>query len=262
MGFTENLILSWLKVPPEPEEGFGRQASLMVFRASPQYFKYKLFSWVIGTIISTVFVLFGGGAAFIAFLVAGEFGPTWSFILSALAILIVLLYLLFVYFSYVILKLDYEMRWYKLTDRSIRIREGIWFVREMTMTNANIQNIEINQNPFERYFGISNLMVQTAGGGSGMQQEASQGNQVLFDMHKGYFRGVDNAEEIRKILRDRLNKLKDSGLGDQDDASPEAPQLEAIAAGYSPQVVECATDVWREAHEYRKTLEKLLQRLS
>lgn len=260
MGFAENLILKWLKVPPEPEEGFGRSGSLIVFRASPQYFKYKFVAWLIGTIITTAVVLVGGGIALVGIIAEAGLDALGIGIVVFLALVLLSLYCLFLYFSYVILKLDYEMRWYKLTDRSIRIREGIWFVREMTMTNANIQNIEISQNPFERYFGISNLMVQTAGGGSGMPMETKQGNQVLFDMHKGTFRGVDNAEEIRSILRDRLNRLKDSGLGDHDDDHSEIQALAAThGASLSPELVECATDVWREAHAYRKSLEQVLQ---
>lgn len=39
---------------------------------------------------------------------------------------------------YTLARLDYELRWCIVTDRSLRIREGIASVRESTMTFANI----------------------------------------------------------------------------------------------------------------------------
>jgi uncharacterized membrane protein YdbT with pleckstrin-like domain len=107
------------------------------------------------------------------------------------------------------------MRWYKVTDRSLRIRAGVWNVHEMTMTFANVQNITISQGPLERLFGISDVKVDTAGGGG---SSGSHGNAEGLNLHVATFRGVDNPEEIRDLMLQRLRRLRDAGLGDLDDA--------------------------------------------
>ena len=33
-----------------------------------------------------------------------------------------------------LLRVDYDLRYYVVTDRSLRVREGAWNVREMTIT--------------------------------------------------------------------------------------------------------------------------------
>jgi hypothetical protein len=36
-------------------------------------------------------------------------------------------------------------------------------------------------------------------------------------MHIGYFRGVDNADEIRDLILAQMRGMRDSGLGDPDE---------------------------------------------
>jgi hypothetical protein len=66
-------------------------------------------------------------------------------------------------FSLAAARLNYEMRWYIVTDRSLRLREGIFGVREMTLTFANVQNIAIRQGPLQRALGLADVVVRTAG---------------------------------------------------------------------------------------------------
>jgi len=40
-----DLVLRWLKVPPEPHPPFGDPASLRVFRAGKNYYKLRMFGW-------------------------------------------------------------------------------------------------------------------------------------------------------------------------------------------------------------------------
>ena len=49
------------------------------------------------------------------------------------------------------------------------------------------------------------------------------------DLHTGYFRGVDNAEEIKQVVLERLRRLRDSGLGDPEEPGAHAavPATEA-----------------------------------
>jgi uncharacterized membrane protein YdbT with pleckstrin-like domain len=117
-------------------------------------------------------------------------------------------------FSLALVRLDFEKRWYLVTDRSLRIRDGIVNVREMTITFANIQNISISQGPLQRAIGIADLRVDTAGGSSAARHRQKGMPQSL---HTAWFRGVDNANAIRELIQKRLRELKDSGLGDRDE---------------------------------------------
>jgi membrane protein YdbS with pleckstrin-like domain len=90
----------------------------------------------------------GLGAAF------GLAGAIGGFLLAAFIVMALAFTSLV---SYVTIRLDYEFRWYKTTHRSLRIREGVWLVREMTMTYANIQDISVSQGPLQRLFGIADL---------------------------------------------------------------------------------------------------------
>jgi membrane protein YdbS with pleckstrin-like domain len=225
----KGLLLRLLRVPPEPEDPMGDVGTLKVFRASPGYFKYKLYPWLLGKAVECLIAI----AASVGLAVA--LGPA-GLLLDLLLLTLVPLHILL---GYLTLRLDYEMRWYKVTDRSLRIREGVWFVREMTMTFANIQNISVEQGPLQRFFGIADMKVRSAGGGSLEGQEGGGGG-VLFNPHVGYFRGVDNAEEIRDLILARLRRLRGAGLGDEDEdeapaaapaaATPASGELEAIAA--------------------------------
>jgi uncharacterized membrane protein YdbT with pleckstrin-like domain len=112
---------------------------------------------------------------------------------------------------YVTTRLDYEMRWYILTERSVRLREGVWTIRELTLTFANVQNVHVLQGPVERVFGFSNIMLETAGGGSGQKE------QRLVDPHRAVLRGIENPTEVRELILSLLRRYKTAGLGDKED---------------------------------------------
>src|SRR5205814_3372587 len=96
------------------------------------------------------------------------------------------------FFFLAVVRLDYEKRWYLVTDRSLRIREGVVNVREMTVNFANIQNISISQGPLQRLLRIADLRVDTAGGGGG---RAANTHHAAQNLHTAWFRGIDNAGE-------------------------------------------------------------------
>ena len=210
-------LLRVLRVPSEPDAPAGHEGTLRTFRAAPSYYRYKLALWSIGqffTVVVAAFLVFGLVAASIQ-----EGGiPGCAFTVVMVGGLLLILFQLLL--SFLAVRLDYEMRWYLVTDQSLRIREGVFNVREMTMTFANIQNISISQGPLQRLLGVSDLEVKSAGGG-GAQHPQQAG---MLSMHTGYFRGVDNAEELRDLMRERMRKAKGAGLGDPDDEHDEVPQ--------------------------------------
>ena len=152
-------------------------------------------------------------------------------------------------FTMYLVRLDFELRWYIVTDRSLRIRAGIWTIREMTMTFANIQQITVEQGPLERVLGISNLRVRTAGGG-GMMEGKNAHQATAEPMHVGSFNGLDNAEEIRDLILSRMRLWRDSGLGDPDDITePSPPTPEESPAR---RLEKAGLDLWQEARALRE----------
>jgi len=114
--------------------------------------------------------------------------------------------------AYVALQLRYDTTWYVMSARSLRIRRGIWVLREMTITFENVQNIKVTQGPLMRYFGIKNLVVETAGGAApSVKAEGAGGaseNQAVLE-------GLDNADEIRDLIMSRVRASRSAGLGDE-----------------------------------------------
>jgi uncharacterized membrane protein YdbT with pleckstrin-like domain len=249
----KRLMLRLLKVPPEPHLPVGAADSARVFRASKRYLQLKLLNWGVGQ----VFTLIGLVAALVAlhFIGTGELQvlskvPHRPIILRVAGwfeVVGVVGFLVQLPLSLVPVILDWEMRWYIVTDRSLRIREGVWKVSEMTLTFANVQEVSIRQGPIERLFGIANLRVRTAGGGGRINPHEPQSEEK--SGHIGFFRGVDNAPAIRDLILERLKQLRDAGLGD-----PDQPQTEIDGAKEPPppQVLDAAQELLAEARALRR----------
>lgn len=250
---AKRALFRLLRVPAEPEDPLGAGDSLLVFRAAPNYLRYKLVVWGIRWLVALPgLIITAAGFAAVAN-EAGDQGCIQAF-LFFLTFLVLAVAAVSFPVSYALVRLDYEMRWYKVTDRSLRIREGVLNVREMTMTFANIQNISISQGPLQRMLDIADLKVQSAGGGGAANPQQQQ--QLGLDMHTGFFRGVDNAAEIRDMMRERLRALRDAGLGD-----PDAAEEETTAADTVPETesawTEALTALRDEAILFRRAAERL-----
>jgi uncharacterized membrane protein YdbT with pleckstrin-like domain len=221
-----------LRIPSDPEPPPGDESSTRLFRAAPNFYKYLLLVWAART-FAVVAILFPMEIIPIAAGLASgakERGITFLFIpLSAAILGMVIVWRII---ALALVRLDFEKRWYLVTDRSLRVREGVVNVREMTITFANIQNISISQGPIQRLISIADLQVDTAGGGPSRGDKKEGGE----SLHTVRFRGVNNADEIRTLITERLRELKDSGLGDRDEVlvsrqvSSSSPEREVINA--------------------------------
>lgn len=212
-GVLRSLTLRLLRVPARPQPPAGDAGPVLTFHAARRYFHYKVAIWAIRQLGALAALV--GGTLFLMNVVirSPEFArfTGWGLIeVWAWAAFITQLP-----FSFMLLRLDFEMRWYILADRSLRIREGTLVMREKTMSYANIQNISIRRNPLQRIFGLATVAVRAAGGGSGASEH--KGGGAGGHTHEALFEGVDNADEIRGILRERIRRHRDSGLGDPDD---------------------------------------------
>ena len=255
---VKKLLLQLMRVPPEPHAPSGSAGSAEVFRASRSYLHLKLIRWAGGQAMT----LFGLVAAlfFLHLVGSGQIDvldevPHRSIILRFMGwaeVIGIVGFLVQLPMSLFFVLLDWEMRWYIVTDRSIRIREGVASVREMTMTFANVQNLAIEQGPVQRLLKISDLRVRTAGGGGGEHSD-EEIEKLAGSLHIGYLRGVDNAKEIRDSILSRLRQLKDSGLGDPDDRAAAARGQAAILPT-SPTTLAAARSLLTEARNLRRVL--------
>ncbi len=197
-------------------------------------------------------VRINGWAGFKAMLVqVGMLLPPWSFpLLWALKIFGFVLYLIQIPITYTVRRLDYELRWYMVTDRSLRIRHGVWKVSESTMSFANIQQVVVSQGPLQRVLGLADVKVQSAGGGSGGEDHHRGDGE---DMHLGLFHSVTNAPEIRDLILDRLRHFRESGLGDPDEKpQPLAPT--SMVAPSAGDTLAAARELLAEAKALRTAL--------
>jgi len=203
-GWVKDEVLRLARVPAEPHIPEGDKESVRVFNAGRNYFTWRIILWALGN-------------AGVAFALSAVFAVTFLSRMPPLARTIFLtvgtcatvIFLASIPITYFLQRLNYEMRWYIVTDRSLRIRSGVVWLQEITMTYANIQGIRVNANPIERLLGLANVEVRSAGGGDyGPHGQMSSG-------HVGEFAGVDNAEAIRDLLVERLRVYRDSGLGEK-----------------------------------------------
>ena len=217
----ERLLLDVLKVPEAPQPPDGSPDSLRVFRAGRNYYLWSIIMWALGALVAG----FAVASASIPLVIALRRAPQWGEIAAVAAL--VLIWSVYVAIASVLLvsrRLNYGLRWYIVTDRSLRIRSGIFAMSELTMTYSNVQEIRISSGPLQLLLGIADVEVQAAGGGG--QRERGGGG------HGGRFRGVAHASEIRELIVDRLRQYRDSGLGETKHVatSPEVTDLAAAKA--------------------------------
>lgn len=195
-------IVALFRVPPEPPVLPSSGEAVRSIRPSPGYLRYlKFFFWVAflpGDIIPFLIWL----TLSVAFPLVGVL------LIIPLAVVLIAPDVI----AYVGLHLRYDTTWYVLTDRSLRIRRGIWVIRETTITFENVQNVEIAQGPVQRYFGIADVRVQTAGGGA---SKTSHGGEQTSAAHMGILQGLDDAGAVRDLILDRVRRSRTAGLGDE-----------------------------------------------
>ena len=217
----ERLLLDVLKVPEAPQPPDGSPDSIRVFRAGRNYYLRSIIVWALGALVAGV----AAASVSMPLVVAIRRAPQWGEIAAVAALVLMwTAYFAIAVVTLVTRRLNYGLRWYIVTDRSLRIRSGIFAMSELTMTYSNVQEIRISSGPLQLLLGIADVEVQAAGGGG--QRERGGGG------HVGRFSGVAHASEIRELIVDRLRQYRDSGLGETKHvaASPEVRDLAAAKA--------------------------------
>jgi membrane protein YdbS with pleckstrin-like domain len=128
--------------------------------------------------------------------------------LLIIGFLILVVSLVMLGMTLVALRLDWELRDYLIGSRSLRLRQGAFVQRELTLSYANVQNVEVIQGPIERLFGFKSLVVTTAGGRRSKPGERGAQN------HEARLVGLEDAEAVRDLILGALKQHRDAGLGD------------------------------------------------
>jgi hypothetical protein len=145
--------------------------------------------------------------------------------------------------GHVALRLRYDTTWYVMSDRSLRVRRGIWVIREATVTFENVQNVELKQGPLQRQFGVADLIVQTAGGGGAKMQQGQT------NPHTGLVEGLGDAQRVRDVIMSRVRRSRRAGLGDE---RPQEIRAVGHVAGWSPAHVDALRAVRDEIAALRR----------
>jgi membrane protein YdbS with pleckstrin-like domain len=200
-------VVSLFRVPPHPPTLPASGEAVRSLRPAPGYLRYlKFIFWV---------MLVPGDAVPLAIWVAISVAFPALGILLAVPCLILVIAPDIV--AYIAIHLRYDTTWYVLTDRSLRIRRGIWVIHETTISFENVQNVEMRQGPLQRVFGIADVIVQTAGGGA---QHGSSHGSTSPSAHVGILQGLDDAEAVRDQILDRVMRTRSAGLGDERTVPP------------------------------------------
>ena len=196
------VLTRWFRVPDRPPMLPAMSGeSITEFQPGVGFLRYLLLQFWIGLLLIDVLIFVGWLAITIALPIVGVILVVPALILAVVPDII----------AYLAVHLRFDTTWYVMSDRSLRIRRGIWVIHETTLTFENVQNVTVRQGPLQRYFGIANLLVETAGGGQ--SQPGSQGMQTT-DAHRGLIEGVADAQRIRSLIMNRLRKSHTAGLGD------------------------------------------------
>jgi membrane protein YdbS with pleckstrin-like domain len=198
------VLTGWFKVPklpptlPTVEGGFIRS-----FHPSPRYLDYlKLHFWI-AIILINIALSVGWAMLYLT-------SSFWAWILLPLALVLIVLPDIIIF---VALHLRYDTMWYVMTDQSLRCRRGIWTIIEHTITFENVQNVDVHRGPLQYLFGISTIVVETAGASVGEgENEFAVGNKAILE-------GIENPKVIRELIMERVRQSRSVGLGGEDRTS-------------------------------------------
>lgn len=169
-------------------------------KPSPNYLNYLKLQTQLGLAIVAIPLVVGS-------LVLAAVENGWFLLLT---VAIVLGLCLIGLIAFLAIHLRYDTMWYVFSDRSMRLRRGIWVIRESTITFENIQNVKVMQGPLQRWYGIADVVVETAGGGGSSAEHG-----VGLGMHSGVIEGVADATVIRDAIMNRVRMANTAGLGDE-----------------------------------------------
>ncbi len=104
----------------------------------------------------------------------------------------------------------------ELTTRALHFKKGVWIRTEKTVPLDKIQDLTFKEGPLLRYFGVSYLKIETAGG---------QSAQGLSDMT---LYGIIDARNFREAVLDQRDITTDKGTSDPSSEVAHSSQSEDV----------------------------------
>jgi len=207
------MLVDWFRLPVHPPTLPAHSGEeVESFRPSPEWLDYLRLKFWLGLIPLGIFLIVGLVGVLIAIVAEPQIGAIVGIPMLVFAALVAMLLSAA---NYLVLHLRYDTTWYVMTNRSLRIRRGVWVLHETTITFENVQNIRIDQGPLERYAGVANLLVETAGGGGGVVSLENAHAAQALDFHRGLIEGIHNADELREKILARQRRSPGDALGDE-----------------------------------------------
>lgn len=204
-------LLHLLRVPMDPRLPWGDPAATHLFRGGRSYWRLLIIKWGLKQIGSLTALTLAWIFAheiewFVVYIVPffyrslrdhNEQVLFWFRLLEQLAWVGFFVQLPF---SYLGSHIAYRLRWYVITDRAARLRHGLLVIHEQTLTLANVQRVELHQGPLQRWLGLCDLHVHTAGGGGEATGEDEKKKQK--SLRIAQFEGIDlkDAAAVRARL--------------------------------------------------------------
>jgi membrane protein YdbS with pleckstrin-like domain len=198
------VLVNWFRVPDKPPSlPTHAGEAYESFQPSEGFLRYLKFQfWVWLTLLD--------GVILVVWIVIAIVSPLAGAITALPALAIAVLPDIVAYLA---IHLRYDTTWYVMTGRSLRIRRGIWIIHETTITFENVQNVEVHQGPLQRWFGIADVLVTTAGGS---HEKGGEGKgAATMTAHHGLIEGISHAAEVRDLILARLRHSRTAGLGDE-----------------------------------------------
>jgi membrane protein YdbS with pleckstrin-like domain len=226
-------LLQLLRIPGHPHVPPGEESHSEVFRAGEGYYNYLLLGWFLkqlGAIAGLLFSAFFLHAMFFVGRMPWGRAKGVTKVVRAIPWEVFLLieamawavFLVACAGTFLLLLWNYQCRFYILTDRCLRIQEGLWTFREQTFSLTNIQDLDVRRGPLQRFLGIGDLVVRTAGGGGNEEPGIHGSSSDARNLHEGRLRGVADPERLRDRLLERMRARSGgarsaSGLGESGD---------------------------------------------
>jgi len=140
-----------------------------------------------------------------------------SFTVSIISV-IVFIAIILACIGAIVALLQYRFFTFKLDEFDIRLRKGIFTIQEITIPYRQMQNVDVVRNLLYRIFGISRLVIMSAGQDDDPYDKAV--TSTIFDPIE-----KDIAEEIRRLLERRIGVQI---VEDMDEIDKEMTQKDSV----------------------------------
>ena len=219
------VLTHWFRVPDRPPTlpAVAGEA-IQSFQPAQGFLRYLKFQFWVALIVVDALLVIG-------WLALGVASPLAGVLITPLALFLIIAPDVVAYLA---IHLRFDTTWYVVSDRSLRIRRGIWIIHETTITFENVQNVTISQGPLQRWFGIADVVVETAGGSGGRGEQHA----AFAAGHQGLIEGLANAPQIRDLILSRLRRSRSAGLGDD-----HARRVPSAGLAWSPAHLACLREI-------------------